>query len=371
MSTTPPAPDVGAEVVRVGLWRVALPLVRAHRAAHGSEAVRELVLVEVQLADGTVGWGECSTLARPTYVAEHTAGAWAVLRDELAPALVAGRPSTVVGHPMATAGIVTAATDALLRRVDRSLATELAALGGTNPVAEVPTTAVVGRGTVEEVLAEVDERRALASMVKCKVGPDRRDRATVAAVRAAWPELALAVDANGTLDAEGARAFDDLGLAYLEQPFGPDELVATAALAGRMGTPIALDESVATPGQLDSAVALGAAKVLNVKPARAGGPHAAATLVGRARNAGLEVFVGGMVESGVGRAAALCLAASPLCSLPTDLGPSAAYLDPDVTEPIVAGADGTVVVPMGPGIGRAPDADRLAAVTTEHLVVAR
>ncbi|MCU1454904.1 MAG: hypothetical protein JWN46_3050, partial [Acidimicrobiales bacterium] len=98
------APPVPAEVE---LRRVRLALRVPFRSAHGTETHRDLVLVRLLLDDGQVGWGECSALARPTYTGEYTAGAWAVLRDELVPALLGRRRPAVVGHPMAAAGLAT------------------------------------------------------------------------------------------------------------------------------------------------------------------------------------------------------------------------------------------------------------------------
>jgi len=372
MTTTAPDFD-GAEVASVTLWRVRYPLRHAHRAAHGSEAERDLILVAATLGDGTVGWGECSTLEHPTYTGEYTAGAFAVLRDELVPAALEGRTLALAGHPMAEAGLLTALSDALLRRVDRSLATELAAMLGGNPAVAMGVTAVVSRAeSVEAVLDDVERRIAdRVAMVKLKATPAATDLAAIAAVRRSWPDLALAVDFNGTGDLATLRSLDPLGLRYIEQPAPADELVTSAHFASAIETPIALDESVASPGMLDAAVALGAAAVLNVKPARCGGPHAAATMVGRARNAGLEVFVGGMIESGVGRAAALAVAAAPGCTLPTDLGPSSAYVDHDLTAPLLVDERGRIVTPTGAGIGRVPQPERLAEVVVERVTLGR
>ena len=358
--------------VELGLWRVGFDLLVPHVSAHDREERREVILVEARLADGTVGWGECSALSAPTYTGEHTDGAWLVLRDHLGPAYLADRRPAVVGHPMAGAAVLTALSDALLRRVERSLATELAAVLGGNPAASVPSTAVVGRlPSVEDVLAVVARRlEAGAAMVKLKVAAPG-DLDAVAAVRASWPEVPVAVDLNGTATEDLLRPLDRLGLAYLEQPAPADDLVGSARMAGELSTPVALDESIASAGDLDAAVALGAGRTLNVKPARCGGPHLAAALVGRARNAGWDAFVGGMLESGVGRAAALAVAAVPGCTLPTDLGPSAAYVAEDLTDPIVATTEGSVVVPGGSGIGRAPRPERLDAATVDHLVLRR
>ncbi|MEZ5140329.1 MAG: enolase C-terminal domain-like protein [Acidimicrobiales bacterium] len=353
--------------VRATLHRLRYPLAHAHVAAHGTEDHRELVLVEVELADGTVGWGECSALARPTYTAEHAAGAWLVLRDELVPAALAGREPGVVGHPMATAAVRTAVLDARLRAEGASLA---AALAGEVEVAEaVPWCAVVSRGAdLGDLVTAVAERlRGPVDLVKLKVTPATEDLAAVREVRFTWPDLPLAVDFNGTATDDALRALERVGLTYVEQPAPADQLLESARMAARAGCPVALDESVSSPGDLDAAVALGAGSVLNVKPARCGGPDRAAELLSRARAAGWGAFVGGMLESGVGRAAALAVAAQATTTLPTDLGPSLSYVDVDVTEALGLDGNGRMRIPTGPGIGVVPIDDHLRAVTVERV----
>ena len=358
--------------VEVELVRVRVPLRAPLRSAHGTEAVRDLVLVRVALADGSTGWGECSALARPTYTAEHTAGAWLVLREELGPALLAGTDPGVVGHPMAAAAVGTAHLDARLRRQGRRLVEELGAAHG-RPAERVAVAAVVSRsGSVDDVLADVAARLAEGvALVKLKVSPRPADLDAVAAVRAAWPSLALAVDANGTLDARSLAVLGPLGLAYVEQPAPADDLLASAALARRIDAPVALDESITSLAALEVALAVGAGSVVNVKAARLGGVAAAAEVARAAADAGCGVFVGGMLETGVGRAAALAVAALPWCTLPTDLGPSSRYWDRDLTEPIELDPDGLLPVPTGPGTGVAPDPQRLVDVVVDRVVLGR
>ncbi len=367
------------EVTETELVRVRLPLVRPHRAAHGTEAERDVVLVRVTLADGVVGWGECSALSRPTYTAEHTAGAWLVLAQELLPAVVAGRTAAVVGHPLAKAAVEAAITDALLRRAGRSLVETFAAAmaregdgPGPAPVQAVPVTVVVGRGeSVDDVVGAVARARSAgAALVKCKVTPDPADLAAVAEVRATWPDLALAVDWNQSADVAALAALADLDLAYVEQPGPADDLVTCARLAERAGAPVALDESIDGIGTLSTAVALRSGSVLNLKPARVGGLAVALDLLAAARAAGWDVLVGGMLETGVGRAAALAVAAQPDMAFPTDLGPSKRYFERDVTAPVDVDADGRVVVPDGPGIGRTVDAGAVEAFTVERATFA-
>lgn len=355
------------ELQRVTLRRLRLPLVLPLRSAHGEERIRDLVVVEAVDGAGRSGWGECSALARPTYTAEHAAGAWAVLRDELVPAVLAGRAVEVVGHPMALAALAGATRDLALRRRGRSLVDHVAGSLG-RPRDVVPRTAVVGRGPVDDVLAAVDDEVARGvALVKLKVTPRSDDLEVVDAVRRTWPDLDLAVDGNGTLDVRSFLALTAHRLAYVEQPAPAEDLVGSADLARRGDTPIALDESITSVDALRSAAALGAGHLVNVKPARLGGTDAAVDVVLAARDLGWGAFVGGMVESGVGRAAALAVAASELLAVPADLGPSDRYLDPDITTPIVVDGAGRVVVPTGSGIGVEIDGVALDAATVDRV----
>ncbi|QXC62281.1 o-succinylbenzoate synthase [Aquihabitans sp. G128] len=359
-------------LVEVELVRVRVPLRQPLRSAHGEEAVRDLVLVRAGLADGTSGWGECSALARPTYTGEHTAGAWAVLLEELVPAALEGRDAGVVGHPMATAALATARLDAALRGRGRRLVEHLGAAHG-RPRERVAVTAVVGRAeAIDDLLALVAEHVAAGvALVKLKVTPHPADLAAVAAVRAAWPDLPLAVDGNGSLDNRSLSILAESDLAYVEQPAPAEDLLTSAAMAKRVGVPIALDESITSLGALETALTVGAGSIVNLKPGRVGGLDVAADLARTAFDAGCGVFVGGMLETGVGRAAAAALAALPACTLPTDLGPSSRYVEHELTEEVEVDADGHLLVPAGPGIGVTPIPERLDAVAVDRSLRCR
>ncbi len=370
-----PSNPVDADVVAVELWHVAVPLRREFRAAHGTATVREVVVVAVALADGTVGWGECDTLAAPTYTAEWTADAYLALRDELVPEVLAGGSGRRADRPMASAALRTAVLDATLRQQGVPVRSWLGA--GEGPLER---TVVLGRSRdARSTIVAVGEAIAGgAQIVKLKLG-DADDRAVLEAVRAAFPDAALAADANGSLDPKDVAALaavDALGLRYLEQPLPAADLEGTAQLARILNTPIALDESIASVADLGAALDAGAVRAdhrdaVNVKPARVGGLAEAVELLDAARRAGLDAFVGGMIELGVGRAAAAAVAALPECSLPTDLGPSAQYVDDDIAGPLVVDDAGRLILPGGPGIGVEADRDRLAAAAASATVVRR
>lgn len=355
------------DLAAVELVRVRMPLRQPHRTASSTEAARDLVLVRAIGGDTVEGWGECSTLTRPTYTGEYTVAAWHLLRREVVPALLAGQPTALRGHPMALAGVRSALLDLRLRREGTSLA---AHLGGAR--AAVPSCAVISVTGSDEVLLE-----AVAAAVerghrhvKLKVEPGWL-RQPLGLVRGRWPELGLAADGNGSLggvdEAELAQ-LDDLGLSYLEQPFGPDELVATAALARGLATPLALDESIGSVGAARTALALDAAQVINVKPARVGGVVEAVRIGRLAAEGGVPAFVGGMLETGVGRAAALAVASVSAFDLPSDLGPTAQYFADDLVPPFRL-VDGALAVPSGPGIGVVPERGRVQGFATERLVI--
>jgi O-succinylbenzoate synthase len=341
------------------LFRIELPLRRPFVSAHGTESVRDVVLARWTGPSGSVGWGECPTLSTFGYADEITDTAWRFLCDVVGPVVErTGALPAVEGAPMAMGAVRDAQLDSRLRAEGRSLIEHVTADGPD----EVDTCRVIGLD---------DELPAGTRAAKVKITPDRVDG--LRALRERHPELELAADANGSFagvdDVPGWIA--DLGLSYLEQPFPPGDLVSARALRERLGVPVALDESVVDLRSLHRAIAAEALDLVSIKPARVGGIEQALELAEVAGEAGVGGFVGGMLETGVGRAGAAALAAHPsLRSRPTDLGPSDRYFAQDVTEPVRSRIDPDgrerLLVPVGDGIGRAPIASRLAEVTRDR-----
>jgi o-succinylbenzoate synthase len=347
------------------MWRIDLELRHQLATSGGTHARRPVILVRIEtdLGEGT---GECEALEAPTYTEEYTDGAWALIANELAPRLIAldhvddaagamRALSVVRGHPMAKAALEMALIDAELRATGEGLA---AHLGATAP--SVPAGANVGIGTAEEVLRSTGAAvEAGYRRVKVKIAPGH-ELAPLAAVREAYPDLVLSADANGAYDPgdpahrELLHGLDELGLAALEQPFAPERLVELAALCDELATPVVLDESITSPASLEIALALGTLDAVSVKPARLGGIAAAVAVHDRCVARGVALSIGGMLESGLGRAAALCVAALPGFTMPGDLGASDRYFVPDLTAPHLL-VDGALEVPRGSGIGREVD----------------
>ena len=364
----------------VELIEVGLPLVRPFRTSFGEERDKRAILVHA-LSDEAEGWGECAAGATPDYSSEWIDGAWAVLERFLAPAVLAtttlsegegvGRAAAGVrGHRMAKAALEAAVLDAQLRAEQRSLAEHLGAVRD-----RVPCGVSVGIApTAQDMLAEIHGYLEKGyRRVKLKIEPGR-DVEVVRAVREAVPDTPLSVDANAAYSPSDVRVFealDELGLVMIEQPLQHEDLVEHARLQAKLRTPICLDESIRSSADAAAAIELDACRVINIKPGRVGGLLEARRVHDLARDRGVPVWIGGMLETGVGRAANLALAALPGVTMPGDTSASERYFAADLTEPFVLDPDGTMAVPTGPGIGVSPLAYRLAETEVRRMVVVR
>lgn len=350
---------------------IGLPLVRPFRTSFGTETEKVCLLVLVRTDQGE-GWGECVAGVDPGFSEEFNDGARLVIRDFLGPALFAAGDvgigdldrvlSGVRGNPMAKAAVIDAFVDAALRSEGRSLADFLGAEAD-----RVACGVSVGiTPIIEQLLEQVDGYLADGyGRIKLKIEPGM-DIERVAAVRAAHPEILLSVDANAAYtldDVDVFRALDELDLLMIEQPLHHDDLVDHAKLQREIRTDLCLDESIRSAADAAAAIELGACRIVNIKQGRVGGVLEAKRVHDVARAAGVSVWCGGMLETGVGRAVNLALAALPGFTLPGDTSASARYFADDVTEPFEMAPDGTMGVPRGPGIGVAPRLDRLEACT--------
>jgi len=364
----------GLEVDEIELRRVQMPLVSPFRTSFGVTTVREALLVRVRTPEAD-GWGECVADAEPRYSSEHLAGAEQVISDFLVPALSGLAEVTVAaaleawsvfdGHLMAKAALEAALLDADLRARGRSLGEELGAVR-----TEVDCGVSVGiMDSIPELLDQVGGYLSAGyRRIKLKIQPGW-DVEPVRAVREKYGDIPLQVDANTAyrrFDTSHLARLDDFDLLLIEQPLPERDLLGHQHLAGALRTPICLDESITSAADAAQAIALGACSVVNIKAGRVGGLLEAKRIHDVCQAHGVPVWCGGMLESGVGRAANLALAALPGFTLPGDTSASERYYTRDLTTPFVM-VDGRLSVPSGPGIGVSPDPDVLTEHTT-HVV---
>jgi O-succinylbenzoate synthase len=263
---------------------------------------------------------------------------------------------------MAKATLVNAFVDATLRAENRSLATFL---GGVRDRVACGVSIGIAPSTdrlLEQVAGYLVEgyRR-----IKLKIAPGT-DVARVDAVREANPDVVLSVDANAAYslaDLATFRQLDELGLLMIEQPLHHEDLLQHAKLQEQLETPLCLDESIRSAADAAAAVELAACRIVNVKQGRVGGLLEARRVHDVCAAQEVPVWCGGMLETGIGRATNLALAAMPGFTLPGDTSASRRYFLEDLTEPFELAPDGTMGVPSGPGIGVEPRPDRLESCT--------
>ncbi|UQU67854.1 o-succinylbenzoate synthase [Couchioplanes caeruleus] len=354
------------------LRRVRMPLVAPFRTSFGTQTGREVLLVRA-VAEDAEGWGECVAMADPLYSSEYTEAVADVLRRFLVPALAADPPADAAavapalhrfkGHRMAKAALETAILDAELRAAGRPLSRELGAVRD-----RVPCGVSVGiMDSIGELLDAVDGYLAEGYLrIKLKIQPGW-DVAPVRAVRERFGgDVLLQVDANTAYtraDAPLLAALDPFDLLLIEQPLDEEDIVGHADLASRVRTPICLDESITSARAAADAIRLGACGIVNVKPGRVGGYLESRRIHDVCAAHGVPVWCGGMLETGLGRAANVALAALPGFTLPGDTSASGRYFRTDLTEPFVLDG-GHLAVPSGPGLGVEPLPEILAEVTT-------
>lgn len=365
------------KITAVELRRVRLPLVSPFRTSFGTQTERDILLVRVVTPEGE-GWGECVALAEPLYSSEYVDGAEYVVRRWLLPRLFSLRDVSapaigpalreIKGHPMAKAAIELAVLDAELRAKGISFG---AYLGAVRDAVDCGVSVGIydSVGTLLDVVGaylDAGYRR-----VKLKIEPGA-DVEPVRAVRERFgDDVLLQVDANTAYtlaDARHLAKLDPFDLLLIEQPLPEDDVPGHAKLAKLIRTPVCLDESITSAKAAADAIQLGACAIVNIKPGRVGGYLEARRVHDVCAAHGIPVWMGGMLETGIGRAANVATAALPNFTLPGDTSASDRYYHRDITEPFVL-EDGRLRVPAGPGLGVTVDTDALRAVTTTSEVI--
>ncbi len=365
------------KIERVTLYHVSMPLKEVFETSSERIDFRECIIVEVQ-SEGLRAYGECVAARDPGYSYETVPTAWHVLKDFLIPAVLGKdlpgaqgfdeNMSFVRGHPMAKAGLEMALWDLHGKAERKSLR---ALFGGVRSKVDVGVSVGI-QTSLDELLATVDGYLQKGyRRVKIKIKPGR-EVAETHTLRQAYPDLRLQVDANSAYTLESAtvlRQLDDLDLLLIEQPLADDDLWDHHTLQAQMRTPICLDESILSARHARQALEMNACRVINIKAGRVGGLGVALAIHDVCRQRNVPVWCGGMLETGVGRAANLALAGLPGFLLPGDISATERYYDHDITEQrFTLNPDSTIDVPDGVGLGVSVDRAALQRFTLAQAV---
>ena len=354
------------------LREIRMPLVSFFETSFGRTTERRILLVELRV-DGESGWSEVTCGETPFYSHETTDTAAHILASFAAP-MVLGKPferaaelhgmlRLIRGHNMAKAAIENAAWELEARRAGQPL---WQYLGGTR--AEIPCGVSIGiKNRVEDLLEAIERELAAGyQRIKIKIKPGW-DLAVLERVRERFPEILLMGDANSAYtlaDLEHLRQFDQFGLMMLEQPLWDDDIYFHARLQRAIETPVCLDEAIHHARDAETAIELGACRIINVKLGRVGGYGSALEIERLTRRHKMPIWCGGMLESGIGRAHNIAMSTLENFSLPGDVSASRRYWQEDIIEPeVTVTKRGTIVVPESPGLGYMVRSDRIRDLT--------
>lgn len=338
-----------------------MPLVHFFETSFGRTYERRIILTHVRDEDGAEGWGEATCGETPSYSEEWTDAAWAVSEKILAPMVLDAEVESaaqiwdlmkpVRGNRMAKAAIETACWDLEAKKLGVPLWRHL---GGVNK--EIACGVSIGiQDSVEQLLEKIKtELDAGYQRIKIKISP-RWDYEVIKKVRETFGNIRLMGDANSAYtldDIDKLKSLDEFNLMMLEQPLPHDDIIDHAKLQREIRTPICLDEPIKSPEDARKAIELRSGKIINLKNGRVGGHSESKRIEKICREAGIPVWCGGMLESGIGRAHNIAISTLKGYNLPGDVSASKRYWHEDIIEPTVeVSANGTILAPEKPGIG--------------------
>jgi O-succinylbenzoate synthase len=365
------------KIQEVTLRRLAMPLVKPFRTSFGTQSQRDVLLVQVH-TDGDIGYGECVAMSIPLYSEEYVIGAQdfisrfivpRLFQREIEPTEFAELTSDLLGNRMAKAAVEMSLLDAWLKSQGISFADYLRVDRDKVPVGVSIGIADSIDGLLSEVNGFVEQgyRR-----IKLKIEPEF-DLAPTKAVREEFPDILLQVDANQAYkssDIDHLVRLDEFDLLLIEQPMSETDIAGHIKLAKQMRTPVCLDESITSAAVAKDLIDLGATSVVNIKPGRVGGYLEAVRIHDVCQKLGVPVWCGGMLETGIGRAANLALAGLPGFSLPGDISGTNRYWNLDITQEFVV-VDGHISLPSGLGFGAEVNEEVLLSYQTEYVTLSR
>ncbi len=353
-----------------------IPFAGQFSTAQGELGVREGAIIRIEADNGLVGLGEAAPLPEfgggtlPDVLDWLTKLAPILQGDELdaldnrlPPILEQG----ALGVAAVWCGLDTAACDLLAQAAGQPITDFLLrnpksvlAEGGNSQSRSVAVNATIGLPDTEA--AAQAAKKAVEQgfdCIKLKVGMGAtvgQEVERVGAVRAAiGPGLKLRLDANGAWTAARAidilRAVEEFEIELIEQPTVPFDLERLASVRRTVNIPIAADEPVTSLAAARQIIKLGAADILVIKPMVVGGLRTGRQIIEMAASAGLRSFVTTTIDSGVGIAAALHLAATlPEPRLHCGLA-TATLLTATLVKNLPPVENGKMTVPNSPGLG--------------------
>jgi o-succinylbenzoate synthase len=317
-------------------------------SAIGKRDSRRALILKWINSNGTVGYGECSCRPDPFYSHEYVDGAVQVVKDFIFPLLVKANTyndvlqalSKIRGWHFTKAAVEFAMNDALRKETGRGILEA----SGIAQIDSVPVGISLGifasADSLAEKLEEIDENKY--RRLKFKISPEYENQEILNYLKTLDHEN-ISFDANGSFNANSFDYLDrvaDLGR-IIEQPFPPTELyLYQEYLNDHQQFKVCLDEDIESYGNLVSLAS--EMQEVNIKPGRVGGLYTSLKMIDYCQQNDLDAWIGGMFETGIGRAQNLQLAAMLPNARAHDLSPSSRYFAEDVLQDPIQMEDGKI-----------------------------
>ncbi|SFB28900.1 O-succinylbenzoate synthase [Lentibacillus halodurans] len=364
-------------VKQIKLRRIKMMLNDPFTTSFGTMQEKEFFITEVLDNDGNHGFGESVAFTSPWYSEETVETNHHIMKDFLIQRL----RKNILHHPddvlevfkpikrnnMAKSALEGAIWDLYAKQNQIPLAE---ALGGTKKEIDVGISIGI-QPSVNDLLQTIDHYvKEGYKRIKIKIKPGW-DYDVLKEVRKHFPETPIMADANSAYtlkDIDQLKKLDELDLMMIEQPLAHNDIVDHAKLQATLGTPICLDESIHSLEDVRKAIELKSCSIINIKIGRVGGLSEAKRIQDLCQKHDIDVWCGGMLEAGVGRAHNIALTTLPQFVLPGDTAGSSRYWKKDIIKPEVTVHDGMIAVPDKPGIGYEIDDEALDAFTVKEEI---
>jgi O-succinylbenzoate synthase len=349
------------KITKMDILKVAMPMKTSFETSFGRLTHKETVITRLH-AGGLTGYGESSAFYAPFYNHETVDSCANIQEHFIAPNVVGknfGTPEEfrsayhfIIGNKIAQTGPECAFWHLLAQQKNTSLKQ---LVGGTRDSIAVGESIGIHH-TIKSTLEEIDLRIKQGYVrIKVKIKPGW-DIELMQAIRKKWPDLDLMADGNSAYTlarhSDVLHELDKLNLTMLEQPLAADDIIDHASLQAQLKTPICLDESIESAEDARKAIDIGACRIINIKPGRMGGLVESIKTHGLAKQRGIGVWCGGLLETGIGRAFNIALASKQNYIYPADMSPYKLFYEEDLIDPSYqVNPDGHITVPGGPGLG--------------------
>lgn len=362
---------------KIILNRLNMTLKHPFNTSFGMVQDKDFFIIEIHDNNNHVGYGESVAFSSPWYTEETTETTLHMMRDFLIPLIKNANIShprdvttifkQIRGNNMAKAAIETAIWDLYAKQLNMPLHK---LINGTQK--HVDAGVSIGIQPDTNKLIDIINQHINNGIKRVKIKIKKNhDLDVIDKIRTQFPTLSLMVDANSAYtldDLEHLKKFDQYNLLMMEQPLGHDDIYEHSILQKQLSTPLCLDESIYSLEDVILAHQLGSCKVINLKLGRVGGLNEAIKIHDYCLKNNIDLWSGGMLEAGVGRAHNIALSSLPGFNLPSDTGSSSQYWHKDIISPEVILQDGTIEVNNNPGIGYQINAENLNEYIVDRII---